>query len=92
MCHEATIKARVTTAPEKEEPVDEHPVLETIPVDEESKMLCHVIVQATYELAIVQQKSRNEVQVFLNDDCQNLAKPELVQKVIDRWMMSVDCI
>ena len=84
MCKEATIKTRVTTVETKtdtEKPVDHHDVLETIPVDEESKMLCQVIVRATYELVNVQQKTRNEIQTFLNDDCQKLASPGLVQKV-----------
>jgi hypothetical protein len=50
-------------------------------VDQQSKMLCNVIVRATHDLHVNQHKSRSEIQTFLKNDCQQLATPELVQKV-----------
>jgi hypothetical protein len=49
--------------------------------DEESKMLCNVIVRATKELHVNQQKTRKEIQTFLKNDCQQLTNSQLVEKV-----------
>jgi len=58
---------------------DEH-VDKTYP-DEESKMLCNVIVRATKELHVNQQKTRKEIQAFLKNDCKQLTNSQLVGKV-----------
>ena len=49
--------------------------------DQQSKMLCNVLVRATHDLHVNQQKSRNEIEEFLKTDCQRLDKSELVEKV-----------
>ncbi|CAF3317643.1 unnamed protein product, partial [Rotaria sp. Silwood2] len=49
-------------------------------VDTQSKMLCNVIVRATQELHVNQQKARSEIQTYLKNDCQHLTIPQLVQK------------
>jgi hypothetical protein len=46
-------------------------------VDEESKMLCNVIVSTTHELHANQHKSQNEIQSFLKTDCQKLPTKQL---------------
>ncbi|CAF1001411.1 unnamed protein product [Adineta ricciae] len=84
MCKEATLTTRVTIDAESEEEKkiitfeDEEP--KTVPIDEQSKMLCNVLVRATHELHVNQHKNRDEIQSFLKDDCQKLSTPELVQK------------
>ena len=50
--------------------------------DEQSKMLCNVIVHATYELHINQDKKQNEIEIFLKNDCQKLSNFELKEKVL----------
>jgi len=55
-------------------------VAQHMPIDEQSKMLCQVLVQATSELHFNQQKSRNEIQEFLKTDCQKLDSEELIHK------------
>jgi hypothetical protein len=50
-------------------------------VDEQSKMLCNVIVRATHELHVNQQKSRKEIEIYLKNDCQQLKTAQLVEKV-----------
>lgn len=87
MCKEATLTTRVTIDAEEEEEKkiitfeDEEP--KVVPIDEQSKMLCNVLVRATHELHVNQQKNRDEIQSFLKNDCQKLSTPELVQKVRD---------
>lgn len=49
--------------------------------DDQNKMLCNVIVQATHQLVNVQQKTRDEVKVFLLEDCRTLSDAELGKKV-----------
>jgi hypothetical protein len=56
-------------------------VEEKIPADQQSKMLCNVIVRATHELHVKQQKTRSEIQRFLKNDCQQLDNSELVGQV-----------
>jgi hypothetical protein len=82
MCKEATIVVRVK-AEDNQSPIDAVEVKET-PVDQQSRMLCNVIVRATYELHVNQQKSQNEIQRFLKTDCQKLSSSELIQKVEER--------
>lgn len=53
----------------------------TIEGDEQSKMLCNVVVRATKELQSKQGKTRHEVQTFLKEDCQTLGTPQLAEKV-----------
>lgn len=53
-------------------------------IDDQSKMLCNVIVRATHELHN-QQKTRKEIQTFLKNDCQQLATTQLVEKV--KWFI-----
>jgi hypothetical protein len=65
--------------PSENKESDEH-VDKTQP-DEESKMLCNVIVRATKELHVNQQKTRKEIQTFLKNDCQELTNSQLVEKV-----------
>jgi len=52
--------------------------------DEQSKMLCNVIVRATYELHINQDKEQNEIEIFLKKDCQKLSSSELQEKVLTK--------
>jgi hypothetical protein len=85
MCKDATITTRVTIVEEK---VEEKKIItfdneepKQAPIDEQSIMLCNVIVRATHDLHVNQHKSRSEIQTFLKNDCQQLATPELVQKV-----------
>jgi len=80
MCKEATIITRVDIDNKKPEEEEEITVDKT-PIDEESKMLCNVIVQATHELHFNQHKTRDDIQTFLKDDCQKLATTELAEKV-----------
>ncbi len=83
MCKEATIITRVdidNKKPEVEKIIDES---KPIPIDDQSKMLCNVIVRATHELHINQHKNRNEIEIFLKNDCQKLTTPELIQKCED---------
>jgi hypothetical protein len=49
--------------------------------DEQSKMLCNVIVRATQELHINQHKAKDEIEIFLKNDCQQLKTSQLVEKV-----------
>jgi hypothetical protein len=84
MCKEATITIRVKT--ENKKPDEEKIITvdneesKQIPIDEQSKMLCNAIVQATYELHVNQKKNRDDIQVFLKNDCQKLETTELVRK------------
>jgi hypothetical protein len=80
MCKEATIITRVTIDNKKPEE-EEELIVDKIPIDEDSKMLCNVIVQATHELHFNQHKNRNDIQIFLKNDCQKLTTTELVEKV-----------
>ncbi|CAF3821446.1 unnamed protein product, partial [Rotaria sordida] len=87
MCKEATIITRVKIDDKK---LDEKKIINfnndktiRIPIDEESKMLCNVIVRATHDLHVNQHKNRDEIQIFLKDDCQKLSTNELVRKCED---------
>ena len=70
-------------------------------VDEESTMLCHVLVRATHELHSNQKKERNEILTYLENDCKKLSDSKLVQKVslnrnfclmiIDHFRSSAKC-
>lgn len=51
--------------------------------DDESKMLCNVLVRATQELHDKQQKTRDEIQDFLKNDCQTLKSTQLAAKCED---------
>jgi len=55
--------------------------IEKTNIDEQSKMLCNVIVRATHELHVKQQKSKSEIEIFLKNDCQQLKTSQLVEKV-----------
>jgi len=81
MCKEATIITRVTIDNKKSKEEEEERIVDKIPIDEDSKMLCNVIVQATHELHFNQHKNRNDIQIFLKNDCQKLTTTELVEKV-----------
>ena len=83
MCKDATVVARVTIedAPATDKNVIETNHVQSKEVDEQSKMLCNVIVQATHELHVNAKKNRDEIQEFLKNDCQKLATAELVGKV-----------
>ena len=85
MCKEATVTTRVKIDDHKSE---EKKIItfdddesKPIPLDEQSKMLCNVIVRATHDLHANQHKNRDEIQSFLKNDCQKLSTPELVRKV-----------
>jgi len=54
---------------------------EKINADDQSNMLCNVIVRATHELHVNQQKDKNEIQNFLTEDCKQLKNSQLVGKV-----------
>lgn len=84
MCKDATIVTRVeavdpSSTTEKSVVTVNHD--QTILVDEQSKMLCNVIVRATHELHVSQKKNRIEIRDFLENDCQKLSTAELVEKV-----------
>ena len=83
MCKDATIVTRVNAV---DPSTTEKSALATnndqaVEVDEQSKMLCNVIVRATHELHVNQKKNRMEVRDFLEKDCQKLSTAELVEKV-----------
>ncbi|CAF3582670.1 unnamed protein product [Rotaria socialis] len=85
MCKEATVITRVELEDKRTEEksiinVDHDKLSERLPIDQQSKMLCNVIVRATHELHVKQHKTRDEIQAFLKDDCQKLSTNELVQK------------
>jgi hypothetical protein len=67
MCKEATIIVREKS--------------KEIFYDDQSKMLCNVIVHATHELHIKEKKNHNEIEIFLKNDCHKLSTSELIQKV-----------
>jgi hypothetical protein len=87
MCKEATITTEVKVTAMKNE--DQSAItsydapLRPLPIDEQSKMLCHVLVRATHDLHVNQHKSRDEIQLFLNDDCRQLNDGQVVLKVSD---------
>ncbi|UJR26418.1 hypothetical protein I4U23_007750 [Adineta vaga] len=84
MCKEATVTTRVTI--DAEQPEEKKIITfdkdepKSVPIDEQSKMLCNVLVRATYELHNNQHKNRDDIQSFLKDDCQKLSTTELVEK------------
>ncbi|UJR26420.1 hypothetical protein I4U23_007752 [Adineta vaga] len=49
-------------------------------VDEQSQMLCNVIVRATNELHVKQGKTRMDIQTFLKNDCHQLPTSQLSEK------------
>jgi len=51
--------------------------------DDDSKMLCNVLVRATQELHEKRQKSRDEIQDFLKNDCRTLKSTQLAAKCED---------
>ena len=51
------------------------------PSEDQSKILCNVIVRATHELHVNQGKNEDEVETFLKNDCQQLPTANLQQKV-----------
>ncbi|CAF3915477.1 unnamed protein product [Adineta steineri] len=60
-----------------------HENKEETSADEQSRMLCNVIVRATHDLHVNQQKSRMEIQTFLKDDCQHLTNTQFTKKCED---------
>lgn len=88
MCKDATIKTRVYINDKEDEEIitteNKNELKQTL-IDEESKMLCNVIVQATYELHVHQKKNRDDIQEYLKNDCQKLTTPELIQKVRKKY-------
>jgi len=85
MCKDATVTTRVTIDDHKSEEKKiitfDNDESKQTPIDEESKMLCNVIVRATHDLHVNQHKNRDEIQSFLKNDCQKLSTTQLVQKV-----------
>jgi hypothetical protein len=75
MCQDATIVTRVKN---DDKPSEGTKIKVT---DDQTKMLCNVIVRATHDLYIKQDKTQNEIETFLRKDCQQLATPELTKKV-----------
>lgn len=67
MCKDATIIPR-------SKPVE-------ISSEDQSKILCDVIVRATHDLHLIQKKNQNEIEVFLKKDCRKLTNLHLVEKV-----------
>ena len=49
--------------------------------NDQSKMLCNVLVRATHELHVNQRKEKTEIETFLKNDCRKLQTVELVEKV-----------
>ncbi|CAF4753210.1 unnamed protein product, partial [Rotaria sp. Silwood2] len=72
MCKDATIIQRVL--------IDDGEI-KPVAFDEQSKILCNVIVRATHDLYMNHQKSQSDIQTFLKDDCEQLSTFELKQKV-----------
>ena len=58
--------------------------------DEQYKILCNVIVRATHDLHINQQKSQNEIETFLKNDCRQLSSFELMLKVEETNSRQID--
>ncbi|CAF3652448.1 unnamed protein product [Adineta steineri] len=99
MCNEATIVVRVTPDENQLKEVAggqvenqlkdvaggqvEKQLKEAVVSDEKSRMLCNIIVRATYDLHTNQQKTQHEIHTFLKDDCQKLSSSELIQKCED---------
>lgn len=85
MCKEATIITRVKIEDPKPEEkkiiIVENDKETQVPVDQQSKMLCNVIVRATHYLHNNERKNRDEIQLFLKSDCKKLSSSELVKKV-----------
>jgi hypothetical protein len=82
LCKEATIVTRVKIdGDQKEEKKSTVTDKKVSSNNEQSKMLCNVIVRATHDLHVNQDKSQSEIETFLKDDCQQLPTSELVQKV-----------
>ena len=81
MCQEATIVTRV----KNDDKPSEEPKIKVI--DDQTKMLCNVIVRATHDLYIKQDKTQNEIETFLRKDCQQLATPELTKKVKKNYLI-----
>ncbi|CAF3349410.1 unnamed protein product [Rotaria sp. Silwood2] len=71
MCKDATIIQRVL--------IDDGEI-KPVAFDEQSKILCNVIVRATHDLYMNHQKSQSDIQTFLKDDCEQLSTFELKQK------------
>ena len=92
MCKESIIITR-TQIEDKKQDIEilhsNHDPSKRIPIDEQSKMLCNVIVRATHDLHVNQNKNRNEIQIFLKNDCQHLTNNELVRKVKRRKCFSL---
>lgn len=85
MCKDATIKTRETVSKVEKVPItniEYKPALH-VPIDEESKMMCHVIVRATHDLYVNQNQNRAEIQSFLFDDCQKMPNLQLIGKVTE---------
>jgi len=78
MCKEVTIIPRKKIDDNQSE---EKNIIKQVSFDEQSKMLCNVIVRATQELYVNQQKTQNEIEIYLKNDCQQLSTSELIQKV-----------
>ena len=83
MCKDATVVTRVSTEDTSKTVETAIAVNHDEPkvIDEQSKMLCNVIVRATYELHVNGKKNRMEIREFLEKDCQKLSTTELVGKV-----------
>ena len=76
MCKDATIITRVKN-------VEKPPEETKIQINNgQSKILCNVIVRATHDLYIKQDKNQNEIQIFLKNDCGQLSNSELSEQVI----------
>jgi len=56
---------------------------QNIQMNEQSKMLCNVIVRATHDLYADALKSQDEIEQYLKSDCQQLATDDLKQKCTD---------
>ncbi|CAF0969540.1 unnamed protein product [Rotaria sordida] len=79
MCKDATIIKRINIDDEEIKPVS---------FNEQSKILCNVIVHATHDLYANQHKSPSDIQTFLKHDCQKLSTSELTKKcedLVDRY-------
>ncbi|UJR19941.1 hypothetical protein I4U23_023073 [Adineta vaga] len=49
-------------------------------INDKERMLCNVIVRATYDLHIYQKKSANEISIYLDGDCKKLADEKLIEQ------------
>lgn len=78
MCKDATILVRDDQEPSVDQTIEDKT---SISFEDQSKILCNVIVRATHDLHVNEGKNQNDIQTFLRDDCQKLTTDAFRQEV-----------